>query len=55
MEISESVIEAKVNPIGDIPKNKPEIPAKLKLNATDRTIISAKSNLPSSNRKFMRQ
>jgi hypothetical protein len=39
------VIEVKLIPIGDNPKNKPTSPVKPKLNATDNTNCSTKSML----------
>ena len=42
---SDTVIELKLMPIGDNPKNKPINPVKPKLNATDNTICSTKSIL----------
>jgi hypothetical protein len=39
------VIEVKLIPIGDNPKNKPTSPVKPKLNATDNTSCSTKSML----------
>ncbi len=45
MALREIVIEVKLMPIGDNPKNKPSNPVKPKLNATDRTISSTKSSL----------
>ena len=44
-KLSETVIEIKLIPIGDNPKNKPTIPVKPKLNATDNTNCSTKSML----------
>ena len=43
--LRETIIEVKVIPIGDKPKNKPINPVKPKLNATDRTNCSTKSIL----------
>jgi len=43
--LSETVIEVKVIPMGERPKNKPTSPSKPKLNATDNTISSTKSSL----------
>ena len=43
--LSETVIEVKLNPMGDNPKNKPTSPVKPKLNATDNTNCSTKSIL----------
>ena len=45
MPLREIVIEVKLIPMGDNPKNKPSKPAKPKLNATDNTISSTKSSL----------
>ncbi|HUU88467.1 MAG TPA: hypothetical protein VMX17_12045 [Candidatus Glassbacteria bacterium] len=49
------VIDEVANPIGDNPKNKPDTPAILKLNATDKTDISTNSNFPSLNKTLTRQ
>jgi len=43
--LSDTVIELKLNPIGDKPKNKPISPVKPKLNATDSTSCSTMSIL----------
>ena len=43
--LSEIVIEVKLIPIGERPKNKPTSPSKPKLNATDNTNSSTKSSL----------
>lgn len=43
--LRELVIEKKLNPIGDNPKNKPNNPVKPKLNATDNTSSSTRSIL----------
>jgi hypothetical protein len=43
--LSETVIEVKLKPIGDNPKNKPTNPVKPKLSATDKTNCSTKSIL----------
>ena len=43
--LSEIVIDVKLMPIGDNPKNKPSNPVKPKLKATDKTISSTKSSL----------
>ena len=43
--LSEIVIEVKLIPIGERPKNKPTSPSKPKLNATDKTNSSTKSSL----------
>jgi hypothetical protein len=53
--LSENVIEAVVIPIGDNPKNRPETPAMLKLNATDNTGFSTMSSCPSRNKRLTRQ
>jgi len=45
MALSDIVIEVKLMPMGDSPKNKPSNPAKPKLKATDKTISSTKSSL----------
>jgi hypothetical protein len=45
MVLSEAVMEEKLIPIGDSPKNKPAKPAKPKLNATERTNSSMGSSL----------
>ncbi len=47
IELSDSVMDSTVMPMDDKPMNRPEIPAKLKLNATDNTSSSTMSNLPS--------
>jgi len=52
---SDSVIDFTVKPVEDNPKNKPEIPAMLKLKATDKTAFSIRSSLPSLKRKLTRQ
>jgi len=44
-KLRETVIEVKLIPIGDNPKNKPINPVKPKLNATDNTNCSTKSML----------
>ena len=49
------VIDEVVNPIGDNPKNNPDTPTILKLNATDKTDFSIISNLPSLNKTLTRQ
>lgn len=49
------VIELVAMPIGDNPKNNPDTPTKLKLNATDKTAVSINSNFPSLNRTLIRQ
>lgn len=41
----EIVIDSKVNPIGDKPRNKPISPVNPKLRATDNTNFSTKSSL----------
>ncbi len=43
--LSEIVIEVKLRPIGDNPKNRPTSPSKPKLKATDNTNSSTKSSL----------
>jgi hypothetical protein len=43
--LRETVIEAKLIPIGDNPKNKPTRPSKPKLSAIDNTNASTKSTL----------
>ena len=43
--LSETVIDVKLMPMGDNPRNKPSKPAKPKLKATDKTISSTKSSL----------
>src|SRR5208283_1892649 len=43
--LSEIVIEVKLIPIGESPRNKPASPSKPKLNATDNTNSSTKSSL----------
>ncbi len=53
--VNVTVMEGTFIPAGDMPRNKPETPAMLKLNATDKTKISTKSSFPSANRKLMRQ
>ena len=45
--LSETVIERTVIPIGDKPKNKPDMPAMLKLKATDNTTFSTRSSFSS--------
>lgn len=55
IKLSDSVIEVNVKPTEDNPRNSPEIPATLKLSATDKTAFSMKSNFPSGNRKLTRQ
>ena len=45
MALREMVIEVKLMPMGDNPKNKPSNPVKPKLKATDKTISSTKSSL----------
>ncbi len=49
------VSETVVIPIGDNPKNSPDIPAMAKLSATDKTAFSTKSSFPSLNKRFTRQ
>jgi hypothetical protein len=49
------VIELVAMPIGDSPKNNPDTPTKLKLNATDKTAVSTNSNFPSLNKTLIRQ
>ncbi len=53
--LSEIVSEAVVMPIGDNPKKSPDIPAILKLSATDKTVFSIMSSLPSLNKRLTRQ
>ena len=48
-------IEFVVIPIGESPKNSPETPTKLKLNAIDKTNLSINSSFPSLNNTLMRQ
>ncbi len=55
MELSEIVNEAVVMPMGDNPRKRPDIPAMLKLSATDKTAFSIMSSFPSSNKRFTRQ
>ncbi len=55
MLLSACVIDETLMPIGDNPRNNPEIPAIAKLSATERTRVSGKSNLPSGKRKLARQ
>ncbi|MEM2108270.1 MAG: hypothetical protein QXL10_03180 [Candidatus Bathyarchaeia archaeon] len=55
MLVSETIIEGTVIPIGDRPRNSPEMPTMLKLSATDNTAFSTKSNLPSWNMTLTRQ
>jgi hypothetical protein len=55
MMVSDFVIDETVNPTEDSPKNKPEIPAMLKLKATDKTVFSIMSSLPSWKSKLSRQ
>ena len=43
--VSEYVIDVKLIPIGDSPRNKPTSPSKPKLKATDNTNCSTKSSL----------
>ena len=52
---SEFTIDGTVIPIGDRPKNSPEIAAKLKLKAADNTACSTQSSFPSWKRKLIRQ
>jgi hypothetical protein len=47
MPLSEIVIDLTFIPMGDNPMNSPEIPAMLKLKATDNTAFSARSSFPS--------
>lgn len=44
MGLSESLIEVRLIPIGEIPKNNPVKPTRLKLSATDNTDSSAISS-----------
>jgi hypothetical protein len=53
--LSEIVSEAVVMPMGDNPRKSPDIPAILKLSATDKTAFSIKSSFPSLNKRFTRQ
>jgi len=55
MPLSETVIELTVMPIGDKPRNSPEIPAMLKLSATDSTAVSARSSFPSWKSRLIKQ
>jgi len=55
MTLSEMVSEAVVMPIGDNPRNSPDIPAMLKLSATEKTAFSTMSSFPSLNKRFTRQ
>lgn len=55
MLLSVEVIEDTVKPKEEIPRNKPEMPATLKLNATESTRASAKSSLPSAKSKLIKQ
>jgi hypothetical protein len=55
MLLSEITIEDVVILMGDNPKNRPDTPAKLKLNATDNTAFSTKSSFPSLNKRLTRQ
>lgn len=43
--LSDIVIEVKLSPIGDNPKNNPTSPSKPKVNATDNTNCSTTSSL----------
>jgi hypothetical protein len=54
---SDTLIESKLIPIGDRPRNKPVNPAIPKLNATDKTTSSTQSSLFSlfANRIFVKQ
>ena len=54
MALSEIVSEAVVMPMGDNPRKSPDIPAMLKLSATDKTAFSTMSSFPSLNTKFTR-
>ena len=49
------VIEFRLIPIGDSPRNSPDIPAMLKLNATERTDCSTMSSFPFWKIKLTRQ
>jgi len=51
--LTETLIEVKFIPIGDNPKNKPDIPTMLKLNATDNTAFSTESSLFSAGNKTL--
>ena len=55
MQLRVTVIEFVVIPIGDNPKNNPDTPTKLKLNATDKTALSINSNFPSLNMTLIKQ
>jgi hypothetical protein len=57
MGLKESLIESKLMLIGEMPKNKPDNPTILKLNATDKTASSTMSNLFSfaANKRLTRQ
>jgi len=55
MMVSDFVMDETVKPAEDSPKNKPEIPAMLKLKATDKTVFSIMSSLPSWKSKLSRQ
>jgi len=51
--LTETLIEVKFIPIGDNPKNRPDSPTRLKLNATDNTVFSTKSSLFSAGNKTL--
>jgi hypothetical protein len=53
--LSDFVIDETVKPTDDSPKNKPDIPAMLKLKATDKTVFSITSSLPSWKSRLSRQ
>lgn len=55
MPLRVKVIEVTVMPMGDRPRNRPVMPAMLKLNATERTAASTISSLPSGNIRLIRQ
>jgi len=55
MLLSVYVIELVLIPIGDSPRNNPEMPAMLKLNAIESTAISTMSSLPSGKIRLSRQ
>ena len=55
MKVSVFVTEEIVMPTEDKPKYKPEIPAMLKLKATDKTVFSIMSSLPSLKSRLTKQ
>jgi hypothetical protein len=55
MMLSDLVMDETVKPVEDSPKYKPEIPDMLKLKATDKTVFSIISSLPSLKSKLSRQ